>query len=269
MHAAWAPVMQADVQDLRTPPRHPVVLRAAAAAWPAMQRWRFGALAALAPDLPVQLVVGNREHHATCLQRSTLSAYLRRLEDAPACMPGEPYLKEFDLLKALPVLRDDLRPQERWPRRGIVATSAWIGPAHARTGLHHDLLDNLAVMVTGHKRFHLAPPGSVQALGEVSDKYDRWAVLARIGIDELHRRTGACQAVDLAPGDALLVPRGWWHEVVNLTPSILLGGFFGSTPRVLGLWAWTGLRHALHLGGWRRTRCCCHDAPLSRISGRD
>jgi hypothetical protein len=248
-------------------PPQPVVLRGAAAAWPAVRQWSFAALALLAPDLPVQLVAGNRERDATCLQRSTLGAYLHELDQQAQGRAAEgaaplPYLKEFDLLRALPALRGDLKLQDLWPRGGIVAHGAWIGPAQARTGLHHDLLDNLAVALLGRKRFYLAPPGSVEALGAVSDKYDRWAVPARIGIDELAGRAGAaaCQVVDLAPGDALYVPRGWWHEVVNLTPSLLLGGFFGPAPRVLGLWAWTGLRQGLHLAGWRRGCCCCHPA---------
>lgn len=254
-------------QRQRSGPPQPVVLRGAAAAWPAVRHWSFAALAALAPDLPVQLVAGNRERDATCLRRSTLGAYLRGLEAQAGGQPASgaapwPYLKEFDLLQALPALRGDLRPRELWPHRGIVAHSAWVGPAQARTGLHHDLMDNLAVVLLGRKRFYLAPPGSVEALGAVSDKYDRWAVLARMGIDELARRSGAatCRVVDLSPGDALYVPRGWWHEVVNLTPSLLLGGFFGPAPRVLGLWAWTGLRQGLHLAGWRRGHCCCHAA---------
>ena len=31
--------------------------------------------------------------------------------------------------------------------------------------------------------------------------------------------TGMCQVALLAPGEAILVPRGWWHYAVALTPS--------------------------------------------------
>lgn len=251
-------------------PGRPSVLRGLGAHWPAVQRWRFDALAQLAPSLPVQLVAGNRERHATRFVRGTLGAYLAGLDPAvqgPEDGTAAPllYLKEFDLLKALPVLRQDLRPAELWPCRGIVSSSTWVGPAQARTGLHHDLLDNLALLVTGAKRFYLAPPGSVEQAGAVSGKHDRWAVLACLGIHELaHRLRGrhTLYRVDLMPGDALYVPRGWWHEVVNLKASILLSGFFGSTPRVLGLWAWTGAKQLLHRAGhacgWRRGHCTCH-----------
>ncbi|HET7867511.1 MAG TPA: cupin-like domain-containing protein, partial [Burkholderiaceae bacterium] len=131
----------------------PCVLRGLGAHWPAVQRWRFEDLAQKAPHLPVQLVAGNRERHATRFVSATLGAYLQGLAQ-PAQAGAVPlYLKEFDLLQALPELRQDLRPAELWPRRGIVSSSTWVGPALARTGLHHDLLDNLALLVTGSKRF--------------------------------------------------------------------------------------------------------------------
>jgi len=253
---------------LRHPDR-PSVLRGLAGHWPAVQRWRFDALARLAPDMPVQLVAGNRERHATRLVRGTLGAYLAGLDEAgpgPAHDAARPlYLKEFNLLQALPVLRQDLRPAELWPRGRIVSSSAWVGPALARTGLHQDLLDNLALLVTGAKRFYLAPPGSVEQAGAIAAKHDRWAVLADQGIHELAPRLRGRHTlyrVDLAPGDALYVPRGWWHEVVNLQASILLSGFFGSPPRMLGLWAWTGMKQLLHRAGHaagrRRGHCTCH-----------
>lgn len=253
------------VQAARAQADRPCVLRGLGAHWPAVRRWRFEDLAQWAPHRQVQLVAGNRERHATRFVTATLADYLRSLEQ-PAQAGAEPlYLKEFDLLQALPALRQDLRPAELWPRRGIVSSSTWVGPARARTGLHRDLLDNLALLVTGSKRFYLAPPGSVEQAGAVSGKHDRWAVLARLGIHELAphlRGAHTLYRVDLAPGDALYVPRGWWHEVVNLQASILLSGFFGSTPRVLGLWAWTGavqgLHGVAHACGWRRGSCTCH-----------
>lgn len=94
------------------------------------------------------------------------------------------YLKEFDLLQRFPGLRGDLRHEQMFPRGSVTSCSTWIGPALARTGLHHDLLDNLAVQITGRKRFYLARPGSVERAGTLSAKYDAWARLSRVGIAE-------------------------------------------------------------------------------------
>lgn len=130
-----------------------------------------------------------------------------------------------------------------FPRRAVTSSSAWIGPAGAHTGLHHDLLDNVAVQVVGRKRFRLLPPGSVQRVGGQSPRYDQWARLSRLTADEVtehaaHRAAGGPDVltVDLGPGDVLHVPAGWWHEVVNLSPGVLLSGFHGFQPAVGLLW---------------------------------
>lgn len=256
--------------------RQPRLVRAAAQDWPAVSRWQFSKLAALArtiPELPpVQLVRGNREYGATRFETAPLDQYLDQL-DHPCPDQTEPMaaLKEFDLLRTFPQLKSDLRPHTLFARRDVVSSHVWMGPAQARTGLHFDLLDNIAVMLRGRKRFYLAPPGAVEQLEEVSDKYDRWAVLSRISAATLGRHwlqpveeerqatTPQLYVVDLEPGDVLYVPSGWWHEVVNLSPSLLLSGFHGPLWRALGQWLRTGLWQGLHNAGlWRPGHCTCH-----------
>jgi lysine-specific demethylase 8 len=250
----------ASIAAVRESPHAPCVLRGIGAQWPAVRQWSFAQLAALDPSRPVTLVVGNRERDRTRFAASTLGAYLAELA-APPVDSGPPrHLKEFDLLAAFPQLRRDLRPQALFPRGAIVASSAWIGPAHARTGLHCDRLDNVAMLVAGRKRFLLAPPGALRAPADLADKHDRWATLARLSFRQLAARGDApLLAVDLLPGDALYVPAGWWHEVVNLEASILLSGFFGRPGRVIGQWLRTGATQAAHVAGlWRRGHCTCH-----------
>ena len=89
-------------------------------------------------------------------------------------------------------------------------------------------------------------------------------MLSSASAGELAERGGASDhffEVDVGPGDALHIPAGWWHEVVNLTPSILLGGFHGPRVAVLARWAWIGARDAAHRAGWfARGHCTCHSA---------
>jgi hypothetical protein len=106
------------------------------------------------------------------------------------------YLKEFDLLKEFPQLRADLRNEQLFPPCSIKSCTTWIGPAHARTGLHCDLLDNLAVVIGGRKRFYLARSGAVERLRKASPKYDAWARLSQVTAEELaagYDRTGDLQ----------------------------------------------------------------------------
>ncbi|MEU1933810.1 cupin-like domain-containing protein [Streptomyces coeruleorubidus] len=242
--------------------RTPTVFRAAAATWPAVKDWSFPYLASLDPGLPVQLVAGNRETARTRFTSSTLGSYIGSLtRDAPSD-DALAYLKEFDLLKKFPQLRADLRSRELFPSGTIRSSATWIGPSRARTGLHCDLLDNLAVQIMGTKRFHLAHPGAVKRAGKESGKYDAWARLSLVGAEELAagQEHGGFFVVDLEPGDVLYVPAYWWHEVVNLTPGVLLSGFFGPKTRVLSRWAWVQARECLHRAGLLgRGDCTCHD----------
>ena len=83
----------------------PTVFKGLAARWPAVQRWNFTELASRVPDLRVKLVVGNREAGNTHFIEASLRSYFESLQ----CF-GDPvgpalYLKEFDLLNAVPALR--------------------------------------------------------------------------------------------------------------------------------------------------------------------
>ncbi len=267
--AEWPSGLSAvDASDLAsmmaTSPRRetPLVLRGAASSWPALSRWTFEELARRGAGLPIRLVRGNREQNPTRFESDTFGAYVRQVERGEATG----YLKEFDLLKAWPDLQADLALRALLPGSSAISSSAWIGPRGAHTGLHADLLDNLAVVVRGLKRFYLARPGAVETLSRnlPRPKHDRWARLAPLGIQDLLRNAHALEPAslfmaDLQAGDALYVPHGWWHEVVNLQPSILLSGFFGTRVRMNGLWLLTGLHQGLHHLAFMRPRhCTCH-----------
>lgn len=249
--------------------KQPTVFRGLAAQWPAVQSWSIEGLADQAPDMPVTLVAGNRELDNTHFVSSTLPAYLRSLKAQEGETTGPPlYLKEFDLLKAMPGLRQDLRYESLLPRHVVSAVQSWVGPAGARTGLHYDYPDNVAVQLVGVKRFCLVRPGVVEHLGAVSDKYDSWAKLARCGAHELAARwkhsigahgEPAFFTVDLQPGDVLYVPARWWHEVSNLSHGVSLGGFHGSYARAALMQTWVGARNLAHRWGWLwRGNCTCH-----------
>ncbi|MFN7835533.1 MAG: cupin-like domain-containing protein [Burkholderiaceae bacterium] len=256
--------------------RQPAVFRGLAHDWPAIARWRFEYLAALDPQREVQLVVGNREGGATQFMKSRLGCYLNELCQAAqsnfySVANDLPYLKEFDLLRHFPELLNDVRPTALFPPRSVGVNSSWIGPANARTGLHYDLLDNIAVQIRGRKRFYLLAPGSIEAIDAVSAKYDAWAKLSNVDaaiglrLNEAHTekplKNQAFQ-VELEPGDVLYIPAGWWHEVVNLTPCILLSGFFGPRWTVNRRWLQVQYQmfvHRLHRYlSKTKLPCTCH-----------
>lgn len=241
----------------------PVVYRGAVAHWPSVQGWSFDHLAAHARDMQVQLVQGNREAGTTVLEQATLKAYLRKLScytthDAPG------YLKEFDLLAALAELASQAPLRSLLPSGGLSSIRGWIGPPGSGTGLHRDLLHNVQAQVLGCKRWRFVRPGLVERLGQVSSKYDAWAVLA--SQDAMALRCGGHPQdflwADLRPGDLITVPAGWWHEVDNLDATVAVAGFHGPALPVLTRWLGVTARQALHRLGWDRDAgCTCHSAP--------
>ena len=110
----------------------------------------------------------------------------------------------------------------------------WLGNA-SRVACHYDSFDNLACVVAGRRRFTLYPPDAIGDLyvgpidhtlagqptslaasappGDV--RYPRFAAAASRAI-----------VVELEPGDALYLPKLWWHQVEALEPANLLVNYW-------------------------------------------
>lgn len=251
---------------LAVPPRghrSPELLRGLVADAPMISRWTPEYLAQLAGDRQVDVVIGERESGAARYATLALADVFRRqLGEAD----GEPiYLKEFDLLGALPALVPDaqLARVERPGHRSV--HHAWISDRGARTGYHYDLLDNVLTQVRGRKRATLVPPELGPSMYR-SDRFDLYARLSEVDgfAPDLRRfpRFALAKAVEksfeLGPGDALFIPAGWWHRVESNTPSISLAGFMASRGDLVRLIP-EHIRQICHrLGLYKRGRCSCH-----------
>jgi hypothetical protein len=91
---------------------------------------------------------------------------------------------------------------------------AWLGPAGTVTPTHHDQASGWLVQLIGHKRLHLASPLepglATSAVGLFHAMDPR---TADVGDVRWH-------AIDLAPGDAVFTPVGWWHHLEAMEPSL-------------------------------------------------
>lgn len=102
--------------------------------------------------------------------------------------------------------------------------SIWIGN-RTRIAAHYDLPDNLACVVAGRRRFTLFPPSQVenlyigpldltpagQAISLVDFVQPDLARFPRFATAMAH-----ALAVEMGPGDALLIPSMWWHHIQAL-----------------------------------------------------
>ena len=151
-------------------------------------------------------------------QRSEMGAALDRIaanahDGAQTCyigsLPSDTYFPGFAQDHGCALLPPAVRPR------------LWIGNA-SDIACHYDSFDNLAIAVAGRRHFTLYPPDAIGDLyvGPIDHTMAGQPVsLAAIdpGAQERFPRFEAAAQrrlhVDLNPGDALYLPKLWWHGV--------------------------------------------------------
>lgn len=120
----------------------------------------------------------------------------------------------------------------------------WMGPAHTHTPLHHDRANILFAQVHGRKRFTLCPP---EVLPLMRNDFGCYSPLSfekdhqnNFGVERIPHFT-----VELAPGEALFIPTGWWHEVLALEESISITYDNFKVPSIEAV-SWTGVYWIRH-----------------------
>ncbi|WP_116090487.1 cupin-like domain-containing protein [Sphingomonas crusticola] len=147
----------------------------------------------------------------------TLDRILRNL-----ALPNAPFvaMQMLPLVESLPDFVAQ-NPMPLLPRE--VEPRLWIGGA-VRTQTHNDRDHNLACVIAGRRRFLLFPPEQVTNL--YVGPLDNPPPLSLVDPDrpDLERfpdytsAIAAAQVAWLEPGDALFIPKYWWHHVSSLDP---------------------------------------------------
>jgi hypothetical protein len=150
--------------------------------------------------------------------------------------PPAIYVGSTTVDTCLPGFRDenDLGFGDREP-----LVSIWLGN-RTRIAAHHDLPDNIACVVVGHRRFTLFPPEQLpnlyigpldftpagQAISLVDfanpdlQRFPKFAEAAR-----------HAQVAELGPGDAIFIPSMWWHHIEALdTLNVLVNYWWRQSP---------------------------------------
>jgi hypothetical protein len=129
-------------------------------------------------------------------------------------LPAQTYLPGLARENLAPML-----PQNVDPR-------IWIGNA-SNVACHYDTFDNLAVAVAGRRRFTLYPPEAIANLyvGPLDNTMAGPPVGLADGSEPGDPRYPAFELVrghalqaELEPGDALYLPKLWWHRVEATAP---------------------------------------------------
>lgn len=220
-------------QRLVVEPCRPAVIRGFAAAWPVTRA------AAASPQAAVEYLlrfdagrsaqaflgdpdIGGRYTYGDSADGFNFTREQMGLPDALArivagvgertvyvgSLPTDAYLPGFADDNAAPWLPVGVRPR------------IWIG--HASTvACHHDNSDNLACVAAGRRRFTLYPPDAIGDLyvGPIDHTMAGQPVSLAAGApdDPAYPRFAAARAraltAELEPGDAIYMPKLWWHQV--------------------------------------------------------
>ena len=143
------------------------------------------------------------------------TAYMGSIPTAH-CLPG------FAADNALAVLPPAVEPR------------IWLGN-RSTVACHYDTFDNIALVAAGRRRFTLYPPDAIGDLyvGPIDHTMaghpTSLAAGAAVG-DPRYLRFAAARAravtVELAPGDALYLPKLWWHSVEATAPFNVLVNYW-------------------------------------------
>ena len=159
--------------------------------------------------------------------RAPLGDYLDRIRQGLGRDDAESlYIGSTDLDTYLPGLRqeNELVPDPAALGRGSPLVSIWVGN-RTTAAAHWDMSNNIACPMVGRRRFTLFPPDQVDNLypgpleptpgGQVVSMVD----LLAPDYDRYPRFRDAlavARVAELEPGDALVYPALWWHQVEAL-----------------------------------------------------
>ncbi|MGF7149958.1 hypothetical protein FHS96_003615 [Sphingomonas zeicaulis] len=133
--------------------------------------------------------------------------------DAPTVyagsLPTDSYFPGFAEAHPMPLVASSVTPR------------VWIGNASG-IACHYDAFDNLACCVAGRRRFTLYPPAAIGDLyvGPVDHTMagQPVALAADAALDDARyprvaRAHALAVGATLMPGDAVYIPKLWWHQV--------------------------------------------------------
>ena len=175
-------------------------------------------------------------------ERVRLDAFLDRIAEGLDDPAGPSlYIGSTDIDTYLPGLRaeNDLR-LDAAALGGVEPTvSIWIGNRTVAAA-HYDMSNNIACCVAGRRRFTLFPPDQVANLypgpleptpgGQVVSLVDlRTPDFERF--PRFREALGAAQTAELEPGDVLVYPALWWHQVEALEAfNVLVNYWWNPSP---------------------------------------
>ena len=141
------------------------------------------------------------------------------------------YLAQHALLDQVPLLAADVATPDYVSLGELAAVNAWLGPGGTHSPAHTDPHHNVLCQAVGRKYVRLYPPAAGRSLAPDPAAAGLTTNTSPVDLEDVIPRPAPCppgnadpgtepfQDCVLGPGDALFIPRGWWHAVRALEPS--------------------------------------------------
>uniref|UniRef100_A0A914GXI7 JmjC domain-containing protein n=1 Tax=Globodera rostochiensis TaxID=31243 RepID=A0A914GXI7_GLORO len=234
-------------------PQMPVVIRGMVSGWPAFEKWSFSYLNSLCGHRLVPVELGSKYTDEDW--RQLLMSFNQYLTEYvfPAVKPAQPgYMAQHRLLDQIPELLADVpvpdycvfgeHSEGKSVGDGAVIESdhdltinAFIGPAGTVSPLHTDPRHNLFCQIRGRKFVRLISPQNRCALYLYDDLMRQNTSQVDVECPDFEQFPdfGKIQCHDFVveAGQCLFIPRGWFHHVRALEPSISISIWFGHSAR--------------------------------------
>jgi hypothetical protein len=223
---------RADFQDLQHR-QCPAVIVDAISSWPALGKWtpeyfrsKFAELEYNAElNLPREAPISYKAVNYT--QRVKMRDFVDLMLSAS---PHESHYIHQKTIDQFPGLEDDVDFESVVGQQSAeLGKFLWIGSAGTKSSLHFDFYENILFQIFGRKRCFLISPM------QSSTVYEYPGIIHKSRVDpeapDFQRfpkfREAAIVEATIGPGEALFIPRTWWHAVRSLDPSISVNYFYG------------------------------------------
>ncbi|UZO81633.1 cupin-like domain-containing protein [Aquimarina sp. ERC-38] len=222
-----AAISRADFIKQFAKPQKPVVIQKLTEDWPAYQKWNLNYIDKIAGGIEVPLFddrpISSKYKFNEPHMRMKMSAYIDLLKTQPTNYR----IFLYNLLKEIPVLRDDIKFPDLGFRylRGI--PFLFFGGENSKVFMHYDIdyANILHFHFDGEKKCILYPPSESKFLYKLpcalishqeidfnNPDFTRWPALQKAKGYITH----------LKHGEMLYMPEGYWHQMTYLTPGFSL-----------------------------------------------
>ncbi|KAL3123236.1 hypothetical protein niasHT_006779 [Heterodera trifolii] len=231
----------------------PVIIRGMVNGWPAFEKWSFSYLNSICGHRLVPVELGSK--YTDDDWRQQMMSFNQYLEEFvfPTTTPSQSgYMAQHRLLDQIPELLADVPVPDycvfgdqpvgeeigdgaRFEPDHELTINAFIGPAGTVSPLHTDPRHNLFCQIRGRKFVRLISPQNRKGLYLYDDLMRQNTSQVDVECPELEQfpdfANVKCYDSIVEAGECLFIPRGWFHHVRALEPSISISIWFGHSLR--------------------------------------